>query len=47
MLGLLRVGWDGDYNVERMWEQVKQSMVESAREVCGSVKAGGKNPKSV
>ena len=30
-----------------MWEQVKRAMVESAREVCGSVKVGGKNPKSV
>ena len=30
-----------------MWEQVKQSMVEGAREVCGSVRVGGKNPKSV
>ena len=28
-------------------EQVKQAMVESAREVCGSVKLGGKNPKNV
>ena len=30
-----------------MWEQVKWPMVESAREVCGSVKVGGGNPKSV
>ena len=30
-----------------MWEQVKWAMVESAREVCGSVRVGGKNPKSV
>ena len=30
-----------------MWEQVKQAMVESAREVCGSVRVGGKNAKSV
>ena len=41
------VEWDGDNNVERMWAQVKQAMVESAREVCGSVRVGGKNPKSV
>ena len=41
------VEWDGDNNVEHMWEQVKQAMVESAREVCGSVKVGRKNPKSV
>ena len=41
MLGLLRD------NVEHMWEQVKWPMVESPREVCGSVRAGCKNPKSV
>ena len=41
------VEWDGDNNVEHMWEQVKQAMVESAREVCGSVKVWGKTPKSV
>ena len=41
------VGWDGDDNVEHMWKQVKWAMVESAREVCGSVRGGGgKNPKS-
>ena len=41
------VEWDKDNNVEHMWEQVKQAIVESAREVCGSVRIGGKNPKSV
>ena len=30
-----RVEWDGENNVEYMWEQVKRAMVESAREVCG------------
>ena len=30
-----------------MWEQVKWAMVESLREVCGMVRVGGKNPKSV
>ena len=30
-----------------MWEQVKLAMVESAREVCGSVRVGRKNTKSV
>ena len=30
-----------------MWDQVKQPMIESAREGCGSVSLGGKNPKSV
>ena len=29
------VEWDGDDNVEHMWEQVKWTMVESARELCG------------
>ena len=28
-------------------EQVKRAMVESAREVCSSVRIGGKNPKSL
>ena len=42
-----RVEWDEENNVVHMWEQVKWAMVESAREVCGSVKVGGKNPKSV
>ena len=39
--------WDVDNNVEHMWEQVKWSMVESAGEVCGSVRVEGKNPKIV
>ena len=38
------VEWNGD-NVDHMWEQVKRATVESAREVCGSVNVGGKNPK--
>ena len=42
-----RVGWNGENNVENMWEIVKRAMVESAREVHGSVKVGGGNPKSV
>ena len=41
------VEFDGDTNVEHMWEQVKRKMVESAREICGSVGVGGKDPKSV
>ena len=47
MLGLLRerVEWEGDDNVEHMWEQVKWAMVESAREVCDSVRVGGKEPR--
>ena len=38
------VEWDGDDNVEHMWEQVKWAMVESAREVYGSVRVGVKKP---
>ena len=38
---------DGDNNVKHMREQVKRTMVESAREVCGSVRVGGKPPKSM
>ena len=30
-----------------MWEQLQRAMVENATEVCGSVRVGGKNPKSV
>ena len=41
------VEWEGANNVEHMWEQVKQAMVESARELFGSVRVGGGNPKSV
>ena len=28
------VEWDRNNNVEHMWEQVKPSMIEIAREVC-------------
>ena len=42
-----RVEWDGENNVVHMWEQVKRAIVESAREVCGSVRIGGKNIKTV
>ena len=38
--------WDEESNVEHMWEQVKQRMVEIARELCLS-EFRGKNPKSV
>ena len=41
------VEWDGDNNVENIWQQVKRTMVASASEVCGSVRVGEKNPKSV
>ena len=40
-----RVEWDGEKNVEHMWEEVKRAMVEIAREVCGSARVGGGNPK--
>ena len=40
-----RVEFDGDNNVEYMW--VKRALAEGASEVCGSVRVGGKNPKSV
>ena len=36
------VEWEGDNNVEHMWEQVKQAKQESAKEVCRSVNVGGK-----
>ena len=39
------VEWDRDDNVEHMWEQVKQAMMGSAREECGSVRVGGEKPK--
>ena len=40
------VDWDGENNFEYMWEQVKRAVEESSREVCGSVREGGKNKKS-
>ena len=42
-----RVEWDVENNVVHMWEEVKQAMVESAKEVFGSVRVWEKNPKSV
>ena len=36
-----RVEWDGNNNVQHMWEQVKWEKVESTKEVCG------KNPQNV
>ena len=41
------VEWNGDGNVDHVWEQIKLAILESAREVCGSVRVGGKNPKCV
>ena len=34
-------------NVTHIWDQVKWAMVESAREVYGSMRIGGGNPKTV
>ena len=45
-LGGKELEWDGYNNIEH-WKQVKRVMVESAREVCGSVRVEGKNPKSL
>ena len=42
-----RVKWDEVSNVKHMWEQVKRAMGESAKEVCGSVRGGGGNSRSV
>ena len=30
-----RVEWDGESNVKHIWEQMKQAVVDSMREVCG------------
>ena len=38
---------DGDNKVRHMCEEVKWAMIESTREVCGSVRVVGKNPKNV
>ena len=42
-----RVEEDGENNVKHIWEQVKLVMVESTRKVCGSVRVGGGDLKSV
>ena len=42
-----KVEGEDSRNVEQMWEQVKQAMVNRAREVRDSVRVGGKNPKNV
>ena len=42
-----RVAQDGENNIKHIWEQGKQAIIESAREVCGSVRIGRKNPKSI
>ena len=35
-----RVEWHNGKNIEQMWKEVKQALVDSAREVCGSVRGG-------
>ena len=37
-----KLEWNEDSNVKEIGEQVKQAMVDSARETCGSVKVGKK-----
>ena len=37
----VRVEWNEDNNVQKMWEQVKQAMVNGEGEVCSSVMGGG------
>ena len=47
-LGGLEAGNCGNINnVENIWDLLKRAMVESAREVCGSVRTREKNPKIV
>ena len=35
----MRVEWDEASDVEQMWEQMQRAVVDSARELCGSVRA--------
>ena len=39
-------GWDEVCGVEQLWEQMKEGMIDIAREMCGSVKVGRKNLKN-
>ena len=39
-----RTEWDGERNVEYMWNQIKLAVFGVAREVCGSVRVEEKNP---
>ena len=42
------VEWDDKVSdVEQMWEQVKWTMADIAKVVCGSVRVGRKNQKSL
>ena len=43
----VRVEWDKGRNNEQAWEQVKCAMLDSGREMCGSVGVRGKNPQNV
>ena len=42
-----RVEWDESRNVEKMWEQVKRAMFDSAREVLGSARMWGERTQSI
>ena len=42
-----KVNWDKGRNVEKMLERVKRAKVDSAREVYGSARVEGKNPKNI
>ena len=42
----LGVEWGEDSDVEQIWEQVKQAMVDSPREICGLVRVEVQNPKN-
>ena len=42
-----KVEWDGESNAKDMWGHVKRAVFETVREVCSSVRAKEKNPKTV
>ena len=39
----MRIEGDEDDNINHMWEHVKRAIVESTRDVCGSVRVGTKS----
>ena len=41
----MEVEWDEENSAEHMLEQLKRPMVESAREVCGSMRVGERTQK--
>ena len=40
------VKWNEASDIEHMWEQVKEVMVDSAREMCVTARMGRNNPRS-